>query len=166
MASTSTNTAIHRTKSSMRLSSVVPATVTAEEHKVHELTNMDLALKLHYIKGVYYFSRVEGVTSYDLKKSMFQLLQLYFPAAGRIRRSENGRPFIKCNDNGVRIVEVRCDETVDEWLAMALGDDHDSSFDVTKLSMNGWPWLWGMIMILLSMFLLITKHLVIPMEEI
>ncbi|KAL6181742.1 hypothetical protein ACLB2K_048391 [Fragaria x ananassa] len=42
------------------------------------------------------------------------------------------------------IVEVRCDETVDEWLAMAL----------------------GMIMILLSMFLLITKHLVIPVEEI
>ncbi|KAL6176488.1 hypothetical protein ACLB2K_053121 [Fragaria x ananassa] len=130
MASTSTNTVIHRTKSSMRLSSVVPATVTSEEHKVHELTNMDLALKLHYIKGVYYFSRVEGVTSYDLKKPMFQLLQLYFPAAGRIRRLENGRPFIKCNDSGVRIVEARCDETVDEWLAMALGDDHDSSFDV------------------------------------
>ncbi|KAL6179316.1 hypothetical protein ACLB2K_050832 [Fragaria x ananassa] len=126
----STNTVIHRTKSRMRLSSVVPATVTAEEHKVHELTNMDLALKLHYIKGVYFFSRVEGVTSYDLKKPMFQLLQLYFPAAGRIRRSENGRPFIKCNDSGVRIVEARCDETVDEWLAMALGDDHDSSFDV------------------------------------
>ncbi|KAL6128395.1 hypothetical protein ACLB2K_071750 [Fragaria x ananassa] len=130
MASTSTNTVIHRTKSSMRLSSVVPATVTAEEHKVHELTNMDLALKLHYIKGVYYFSRVEGVTSYDLKKPMFQLLQLYFPAVGRIRRSENGWPFIKCNDSGVRIVEARCDQTVNEWLAMALGDDHDSSFDV------------------------------------
>ncbi|KAL6137143.1 hypothetical protein ACLB2K_062438 [Fragaria x ananassa] len=83
MTSTSTNTVIHRTKSSMRLSSVVPATVTVDQKM-----------------------------------------------AGRIRRSENGWPFIKCNDSGVRIVEARCDETVDEWLAMALGDDHDSSFDV------------------------------------
>ncbi|XP_062030036.1 protein ECERIFERUM 2-like [Rosa rugosa] len=118
---------IHRLKSSMKITTVVPATVTGG--KVHELTNMDLAMKLHYIKGVYFFNgdAVEGLTMYDLKKPMFQLLQLYFPAAGRIRRSETGRPFITCNDGGVRIVEARCDETVDEWLAMAVEDD--SAFD-------------------------------------
>ncbi|WP_411026270.1 acyltransferase, partial [Salmonella sp. s58078] len=47
---------------------------------------------------------------------MFEWLDLYYPASGRIRRSENGRPFIKCNDGGVRIVEAKCDRSIDEWL--------------------------------------------------
>ncbi|XP_050379189.1 protein ECERIFERUM 26-like [Argentina anserina] len=120
---------IHCLKSSLRLSSVVPATVTDQKHKVHELTNMDLAVKLHYIKGVYFFKSdaVQGLTAHDLKKPMFQLLQLYFAVSGRIRRSGTGRPFIKCNDSGVRTVEASCDETVDEWLARAVKDD--SVFD-------------------------------------
>ncbi|KAL6180118.1 hypothetical protein ACLB2K_046786 [Fragaria x ananassa] len=120
---------IHCLKSSMRLSSVVPATITGQEHKVHELTNMDLAMKLHYIKGVYFFKSeaVEGLTAKDLKKPMFQLLQLYFAVSGRIRRSGTGRPFIKCNDSGVRTVEARCDDTIDEWLTRAVEDD--SVFD-------------------------------------
>ncbi|XP_050379188.1 protein ECERIFERUM 2-like [Argentina anserina] len=126
MVPISTNN-IHRLKSSTRLSSVVPATVTGD--KVHELSNMDLAVKLHYIKGIYFFNSdaVGGLTIYELKKPMFQLLQLYFHAAGRIRTSETGRPFITCNDSGVRIIEARFDETVDEWLAMAVEDD--SAFD-------------------------------------
>ncbi|XP_062029642.1 protein ECERIFERUM 2-like [Rosa rugosa] len=119
---------IDRLKSSMRLSSVAPGTVTGR--KVHELTNVDLAMKLHYIKGVYFFNSdaVQGLTVFDLKKPMvIHWLPLYFVASGRIRRSETGRPFIMCNDAGVRIVEARCDETVDEWLAMAVEDD--STFD-------------------------------------
>ncbi|CAN6678908.1 unnamed protein product [Malus baccata var. baccata] len=110
--------------SGTRLSSVVPATVTSDRNKVHELTDMDLAMKLHYIKGVYLFKSeaVEGLTIYDLKKPIFQLLQLYFTASGRIRRSETGRPFIRCNDSGVRIVEAHSEETVDELLAMAIED--------------------------------------------
>ncbi|XP_061988150.1 protein ECERIFERUM 2-like [Rosa rugosa] len=120
---------IHCLKSSMRLSTVVPATVTAQEHKVHELTNMDLAMKLHYIKGIYFFKSdaVEGLTVQDLKKPMFQLLQLYFATSGRIRRSGTGRPFIVCNDGGVRTVEACCDKTIDEWLATAVEDN--SVFD-------------------------------------
>ncbi|KAJ9674028.1 hypothetical protein PVL29_023527 [Vitis rotundifolia] len=106
-----------------RLSSVVPATVTGED-KVDGLSNMDLAMKLHYLKGVYFFRReaVEGLTISDLKKPMFEWLKLYYPTAGRIRRSESGRPMIKCNDGGVRIVEAQCEKSVDEWMAM---EDHD-----------------------------------------
>ena len=123
---------IHRLKSSIKLSSVVPATVTGGE--AHEMTDMDLAMKLHYIKGVYFFDSdaVEGITMYDLKKPMFPLLQLYFHAAGRIRRSDTGRPFITCNDSGLRIVEASCEETVEEWLAMAMEDD--SGFDCLAYS--------------------------------
>ncbi|KAB2628758.1 protein ECERIFERUM 1 [Pyrus ussuriensis x Pyrus communis] len=114
---------------SLRLSTVVPATRIGDENRVHEVTNIDLAMKLHYIKGVYFFKNeaVEGLTIYDLKKPMFQLLQLYFTASGRIRRSETGMPFIKCNDSGVRIVEAHYEETVDEWSARAMDDS--SLFD-------------------------------------
>ncbi|XVE95176.1 hypothetical protein REPUB_Repub02eG0073800 [Reevesia pubescens] len=108
-----------------RLSSVVPAKVTGN-NKDFELTNMDLAIKLHYIKGVYFFKSeaVQGLSVHDLKEPMFEWLVYYFTTSGRIRRSsETGRPFIKCNDGGVRIVEAQCDKTIDEWLAT--NDNHN-----------------------------------------
>ena len=108
--------------SDIRLSTVVPATVS-DENNAYELTNMDLVMKLHYIHGVYFFTSeaVQGFSIQDLKKPMFPLLDLYFMASGRVRRSETGRPFIKCNDSGVRIVEAKSDKTIDEALAM---EDH------------------------------------------
>ena len=107
----------------VKLSSVVPSMVTGED-KVHALTNMDLAVKLHYLKGVYFFSKeaVDGLTIMALKNPMFEWLRLYYPTSGRIRRSESGRPMVKCNDSGVRIVEAQYDKTLDEWLAM---EEHD-----------------------------------------
>ncbi|KAK2659927.1 hypothetical protein Ddye_006460 [Dipteronia dyeriana] len=106
--------------SGLKLSTVVPAKATG--NKDHQLSNMDLALKLHYIKAVYFFDAkaAQGLFIYDLKVPMFQLLELYYTTSGRIRRSDDdgGRPFIKCNDGGVRIVEAFCDMTVDEWLAV------------------------------------------------
>ncbi|KAJ8773320.1 hypothetical protein K2173_028497 [Erythroxylum novogranatense] len=102
--------------SGVMLSSVVPGELT-DQGKDHELANMDLALKLHYIRGLYFFKSeaVEGLTISDLKMPMFPWLALYFTTAGRIRRSEAGRHFIKCNDCGVRIVEAQCEKTIDEW---------------------------------------------------
>ncbi|KAF5455982.1 hypothetical protein F2P56_025501 [Juglans regia] len=104
----------------VKLSSVVPATVTGEINNVHELTDMDLAMKLHYIQGVYFFPReaVEGLTIGKLKEPMFKCLDLYTTVSGRVRRSETGRPFIKCNDSGVRIVEAECVTTIEEFLDM------------------------------------------------
>ncbi|KAJ4832855.1 hypothetical protein Tsubulata_001944 [Turnera subulata] len=111
-----------------RLSSVVPGEVTGEA-KDRELTNLDLALKLHYVRGVYFFrsEAVQGLTINDLKEPMFPWLALYPTTSGRIRRSQaTGRPFIKCNDGGVRIVEAECDQTLEEWLA---ANDHQYSLD-------------------------------------
>lgn len=111
--------------SDIKLSSTVPAKVRSENDEVHELTNMDLAMKLHYIKGVYFFNKsdaIQGLSIQDLKSPMFPLLDIYFTAAGRIRKSEaTDRPLIKCNDAGVRIVEAFCEKTIDEWLAL---EDH------------------------------------------
>ncbi|KAK6940254.1 hypothetical protein RJ641_029785 [Dillenia turbinata] len=106
--------------SGTKLSSVVPAKATEESKNSHELKNMDLAMKVHYIRGLYWFKNeaVRGLSIYDLKKPMFPLLELYCMTAGRIRRSENGKPFVKCNDGGVRIVEAQCEKSIDE----AIGD--------------------------------------------
>ncbi|KAE9457315.1 hypothetical protein C3L33_10759, partial [Rhododendron williamsianum] len=104
--------------SDIKLSSVVPSIPTGD-NKIHELTNIDLAMKLHYIKGLYFFNQnsVQGIGISDMKKPMFQLLDRYAAASGRIRRSENGRPFVNCNDSGVRIVEADCSKiTLEEWM--------------------------------------------------
>lgn len=105
---------------SSRISTVVPATPRGEQNGAYKLSSMDLLMKLHYIRVVYFFrsEAVPGLTIYDLKKPMFPVLDLYSRVSGRIRGSETGRPFIKCNDAGVRIAESHCDEkTLEEWLA-------------------------------------------------
>ncbi|GER47803.1 HXXXD-type acyl-transferase family protein [Striga asiatica] len=103
----------------IKLSTVVPASITGED-KVREFTAADLAVKLHHITTVHFFSpeAAAGLSVQDLKAPMFQWLQLYYPISGRIRRHKaGGRPFVKCNDSGVRIVEAKCATTVEKWLA-------------------------------------------------
>ncbi|XP_028789835.1 protein ECERIFERUM 2 [Neltuma alba] len=104
---------------SSRISTVVPATPRSDQNGAYELQNMDLLLKLHYIRSAYFFSNdaVQGLSNYDLKKAMFSLLDAYSHVSGRIRRSDTGRPFIKCNDAGVRVAESYCDKTLAEWIA-------------------------------------------------
>ncbi|KAK3143746.1 hypothetical protein QOZ80_4AG0304420 [Eleusine coracana subsp. coracana] len=103
-----------------RLSTVVPSSVTGEVD--YELGDADLAFKLHYLRGVYYFPAgdvTRAVTTKVLKDPMFPWLDAYFPVAGRVRRAEEDgerRPYIKCNDCGVRIVEAKCDREMAEWI--------------------------------------------------
>lgn len=108
------------------LSSVVPASVTGED-KIYEFSNMDLCMKLHYIKGVYFFQdseTIKGLTISELKLPMFRLLEMYNVVSGRIRKDgdKDGRIFIKCNDGGVRIVEAKCINTVAQFLALSIND--------------------------------------------
>lgn len=101
----------------IKLSSVGREKVTGE-NVVHRPTSMDLAMKLHYLRGVYFFSKhaVEGLTIFNFKEFMNKWLEFFYPILGRFRRSETGRPFIKCNDCGVRVIEAKCIKSVDEWL--------------------------------------------------
>ncbi|KAL1349576.1 hypothetical protein HN51_026097 [Arachis hypogaea] len=101
-----------------KISTVVPATPRGNERGKYNLGYMDLLMKLHYVRTVHFFSpqAAQGLSIFDLKKPMFPLLDPYSHISGRIRRSESsGRPFIKCNDAGVRIVESHCDKTLEEW---------------------------------------------------
>ncbi|XWS13360.1 hypothetical protein CRYUN_Cryun36dG0030900 [Craigia yunnanensis] len=106
----------------IRLSTVGPGRVTGSD-VVHELSGLDLAMKLHYLKGVFFFSSqaVEGLAIMHMKETMFNCFNDYYITSGRIKRTESGRPYIKCNDCGVRFVEAVSDKTVDEWLE--IGDD-------------------------------------------
>ncbi|EOA18936.1 hypothetical protein CARUB_v10007574mg [Capsella rubella] len=107
----------------VRLSSVVPASVVGE-NKPRKLTPMDLAMKLHYVRAVYFFKGRRDFTVSDLKTTMFTLLQSYHHVSGRIRMPENdddpsalALPYIRCNDSGIRIVEANVEDfTVEKWL--------------------------------------------------
>ncbi|XP_047947611.1 protein ECERIFERUM 26-like [Salvia hispanica] len=99
-----------------KLSSVGPAYAT-DPDLVHEPGNLDLAMKLHYLRGIYYFERqaFEGLRILAIKEPMFDWLNKYPVTSGRFRRAESGRAYIKCNDCGVRFLEAKCDKTLEEW---------------------------------------------------
>ncbi|PIA35904.1 hypothetical protein AQUCO_03400057v1 [Aquilegia coerulea] len=103
-----------------KLSSVGPASVTGPD-VFQNVSNMDLAMKLHYLRGVYFFEKeaVEGLTISKIKESMFYWLDLYYISCSRVRRSETtGRPILKCNDCGVRIIEAKCKMNMDDFLQL------------------------------------------------
>ncbi|KAJ6802193.1 protein ECERIFERUM 26-like [Iris pallida] len=101
------------------LSTAVPASMTVDAAE-HELSGMDLAMKLHYLRILYYFHpspTVAGMTPDALKNPLFLSLDRFRHAAGRIRRDDGGRAQIKCNDSGVRVVEAACERrSIREWL--------------------------------------------------
>ncbi|KAJ8449663.1 hypothetical protein Cgig2_001319 [Carnegiea gigantea] len=104
-----------------RLSSVGPARVTGD--LMYEPSNMDLAMKLHYLRVVYLFEveAMEVLTMPRFKEAIFEWLCYYYESCGRLRREDtHGRPYIKCNDCGIRFVEVKSSKTLQEWLQ--LGD--------------------------------------------
>ena len=102
-------------------------------NKSHELKPIDLAMKLHYLRGLYFFPNNKTdnnnndnnddnslLSAVELKNPMFEWLVSYFMTCGRICLSSDppARPVIKLNDAGVRIVEARSGKTVHEWLTM------------------------------------------------
>ncbi|CAI9271414.1 unnamed protein product [Lactuca saligna] len=101
----------------IKISTVGPGRVSGHG-VVQELTGMDLAMKLHYLKTVYYFRSpaFEGLTIINIKETLFNWTCHAFVPCGRLRRDDSGRPYIKCNDCGVRLIEARCKMSLDEWL--------------------------------------------------
>ncbi|XP_028759660.1 protein ECERIFERUM 26-like [Neltuma alba] len=103
----------------IELSSVGPARSSGTD-VFHSPTGLDLAMKLHYLRVIYFFNSeaVRGLSIMKIKETMFSWFNHYFITCGRFRRSESGRPYIKCNDCGARFIEGKCKKTLDEWLHM------------------------------------------------
>ncbi|KAD7478068.1 hypothetical protein E3N88_01204 [Mikania micrantha] len=108
----------------IKTSTVGPGYVSGQG-AVQPLSGMDLAMKLHYIRLVYYFpsQALEGLTIINIKETMFNWLIHAYTPCGRFRKSDSGRPYIKCNDCGVRLIEARCNMSQDEWLESVDDDD-------------------------------------------
>ncbi|CAN0875249.1 Protein ECERIFERUM 26 [Linum grandiflorum] len=100
----------------VKISSVGPGRATAGD-VVKEQQGLDLAMKLHYLKGLYFFTKdaALGFTTTHIKESLFYLLNDYYLVCGRFR-CQDRRPYMKCNDCGVRFVEAECCLTVEEWI--------------------------------------------------
>lgn len=118
----------------VKLSSVGPGEMTRPGIK-HEPSSIDLAMKLHYLKGVYYYKSHEAfqnITIFQIKEAMFKWFSQFYVVCGRFgRSSENsGRPYIKCNDCGARLLEAECAKTIEEWLELIrdekINNDNDS----------------------------------------
>ncbi|GJR43627.1 eceriferum 26-like protein, partial [Tanacetum coccineum] len=109
----------------VKISTVGPGYVSGQG-VVQELNGMDLAMKLHYIRNVYYFRRpaLEGLTIINIKETMFYWLNHAYIPCGRFRKSDSGRPSIKCNDCGVRLIEAKCKMSLDEWLQSKDDEGH------------------------------------------
>nr|GEX77988.1 protein eceriferum 26-like [Tanacetum cinerariifolium] len=109
----------------VKISTVGPGYVSGQG-AVQELNGMDLAMKLHYIRNVYYFRRpaLEGLTIINIKETMFYWLNHAYIPCGRFRKSDSGRPSIKCNDCGVRLIEAKCKMSLDEWLQSKDDEGH------------------------------------------
>ncbi|XP_073127084.1 protein ECERIFERUM 26-like [Henckelia pumila] len=117
----------------VKLSSIGPGNVTAPD-SIFEPENMDLAMKLHYLRCIYYFGSkaFEGLTPLVIKEPMFMWLNQFPVSCGRLRRSESGRPYIKCNDCGVRFIEAKCHKTLEEWLEIK-DDSHEKPLVSTQI---------------------------------
>ncbi|KAI3882002.1 hypothetical protein MKX03_014571 [Papaver bracteatum] len=105
----------------LKISSVIPGKYT-EPGATYEPTNLDLAMKLHYLLGLYFFPKeaVDGLTISKIKESINTVFSSFSVYCGRFRRSDESsrRPYIKCNDAGVRMIEAKCKYTIDECLGM------------------------------------------------
>ena len=67
-----------------------------------------------------FFTLFIGISNAQLRTNY------YYESCGRFRRSEdNGKPYIKCNDCGVRFVEAESSRTLEEWLELM--EDNASS---------------------------------------
>ncbi|KAL8120923.1 protein ECERIFERUM 26 [Apium graveolens] len=104
----------------VKLSSVGPGQMSGPDMK-HEPSSIDLAMRFHYLKGVYYFKShkaFENITIFQIKEAMFKWLSQFNVVCGRFRRENSGRPYIKCNDCGARLMEAECAKTIEEWLEL------------------------------------------------
>ncbi|KAL8214259.1 hypothetical protein R6Q57_003708 [Mikania cordata] len=71
--------------------STVSAGLISGHNVIQELTTMDLAMKLHYLRFVYYFNTptFDGLTILKIKETMFNWLNHAYIPCGRLRRADS-----------------------------------------------------------------------------
>lgn len=108
----------------------------ADETPKHSLrsTALDLLSRAAHVPGLFFFRQGQPNVSSNffeaglLKEALSKVLVPFYPMAGRLGRDENGRIEIKCNGEGILLVEAETNCVLDD-----LGD-FESAIELQKLS--------------------------------
>ncbi|CAN8301496.1 unnamed protein product [Cochlearia groenlandica] len=91
----------------------------AEETPKHSLwlSNLDLIQVRFHMGTLYFYNNPSSSSSNILNTrslidALSKVLVLFYPAAGRLQKDENGRLEVDCNGEGVLLVEAETDSTV------------------------------------------------------
>ena len=92
--------------------SIKPYTPTPPRHKIHSLSFIDHIVARNYVPAIYFYptdasehedDEYQGTKISMLKKSLSQVLSIYYPFAGRYKDQRS----IECNDQGVPLLVTR-----------------------------------------------------------
>ncbi|XP_006280408.2 shikimate O-hydroxycinnamoyltransferase [Capsella rubella] len=91
----------------------------AKETPTHSLwlSNLDL-IQVRFHMGKLYFYNLCSSSNLPNTKSLIDALSkvlfLFYPAAGRLQKDKNGRLEVRCNGEGIMLVEAETDSTVQD----------------------------------------------------
>ncbi|KAJ7543156.1 hypothetical protein O6H91_09G027400 [Diphasiastrum complanatum] len=89
---------------------VFPATPTPEEKRTFFLSAVDHTVRPRHIPVVLFYAALENgeevLPLQELQNSMSKLVTEFYPLAGRLRRKQNGKLELVCNDKGAELVEA------------------------------------------------------------
>ncbi|CAH8386367.1 unnamed protein product [Eruca vesicaria subsp. sativa] len=100
----------------------------AEETPMHSLwlSNLDL-IQVRFHMGILYFYNPCSSSSLPNTQSLIdalsKVLVLFYPAAGRLQKDKNGRLEVRCNGEGVLLVEAETDFTIQDVGLLTQGLD-------------------------------------------
>ena len=100
-----------------------------------------------------------GHVTLRLRECLSEMLT-HFPAVtGRLKRDEEGRWTVKCNDAGVRMVEARAKGSVEDWLKCV---DRDKELKLVHWEqMYHKPYFWSTFYVQVNICILIYCYLLL-----
>ncbi|CAM6126547.1 unnamed protein product [Calypogeia fissa] len=99
-----------------RTSTMVPP-ISETPHMDVWNSNVDLLRSMH-VATVYFYRSTGAPDFFDgdiMREAIGKALVLFFPAAGRLARQEDGRTAIRCEGQGVLFVEADSDACIDDF---------------------------------------------------
>jgi shikimate O-hydroxycinnamoyltransferase len=87
--------------------SIKPPRPLCNFHPSIPLSLLDQFAPPTYVNILFFYPKYSPDTSEKLKSSLSQTLKYFYPLAGRIRDTGNGKLHVECNDEGVELVETR-----------------------------------------------------------
>jgi hypothetical protein len=100
------------------IASSIPMIITVKSLEIW-MSNVDQVVPRTYTPTVYFY-RPNGSPDFFsmdiLKEALSKVLVPFYPMAGRLKRSPDGRIEINCNGEGVVLVEAVTDSAIDDFV--------------------------------------------------